>query len=717
MRNKVTIFFTVLLAMVVLASGTELKVQKPLKGKIRTDVKSRNASQEKISFSDAIKTETSLQKTNAVRKTAEASHVQVGLSGNGYGWLNPMQRSIGRFVGDDIDTGDPLDYLLVGFRGHGDGNADMAVSEINLESGLSNGTLSTWEGSASAINNSITPYGNGARYPCVVALERPLICFNQYAPSGAQGDPANAHPYMITDYTTYGPSAGAWTAPDYLMDNGWVNPTVATLSMTSTENRLWNGPVSVVRDGDDIYHYVGVYETWYTATEESFYGVGNEDHIINAHSSDTDLSYGWTMGWDEDNDPVLIDTNEVQIYRKGVDLNSSGFGVLAGPGHLGNSDPDKDYYFAHTRITFTTTDDFGLTWAAWDTVSLTDMGFPNYIHEEEKMIIWDIVGTDTTWYDGPAFLGNNFNMSVMVDDDNAIYVGFSMLWGASTVDGWYPNYNYSGVFVAKSTDGGTTWGAGRIALNNGIYVGDDDLGVSAYFFDNETQISKDDQGNLYATWLDRRRTGTQISAFQKYTDPEEATGYNDYKTDIYASHSIDGGASWTQAINLTDTPSLDEYELNMALTSRNQDTPIEGDYGRIWVGYVLADTAAGTPATDALIELSNAVWVAEAQEFNSPSSVSDKDGNIAEKFALSQNYPNPFNPTTRIEVVPLKSGHTTLTVYNLTGQKIKTLFDGQVTKGNPFTVDFDGTNIAAGIYFYRLTNGQNVEVKKMALIK
>ncbi len=724
MRAKFTVTVILLLVFAVLASAAD---KKKIKQQIATKVqmvKVKPVSQESIPVPFLNnEPQVSLQKVHAIRKTSAATNLHIGTSGNGYGWLMPHSRSIGRFAGNDFDSGSLIDYLLVGFRGHGDGNADMAVGEVNLESGLSAGTLTVWEG-ASGVNMGIAPYGSGARYPVVVAQDRPAICFNQYvADVTVPTDPARSHPYLVTDYTTYGPEAGAWTTPDFLMDDGWVNPTVAT--MPTPENRLWNGPVTISKDVDGIYHYLAVYETWYSDAEKQLYGVDNEQHIITAKSDGADMSWGWIKSWQDTppSNPVWIDTNQVQLYRKGVDMNSTGFGVVAGAGHLGNSDDQIDYYYEYTRITYAITEDYGLTWTAWDTVSLTDMGFPGYIRGEDKWIVEsidDITG-DTTWYDGPAFNGMNFQQSVMVDEDKTIWVSFSSLWGSKSVDGWYPNYRYSGVFLAKKPYG-QPWGAARIAYNNGIWQGDDYIsGRSQYYFDNESQISRDDQGNVYCAWLDRRRTGAQVSQFAKYSDPDDNSGtvYNDFKTDIYAAHSVNGGQDWSDQINLTDSPALDEYELNMALTSRNQATATEGNYGRIWVGYVLADTTAGDPATDALIELSNDVWVAEGQGFNDPppSAISDDKSAIAEGFALRQNYPNPFNPTTHIAVTPIRTGHTTLTVYSLTGEKIQTLFDGNVVKGVSFAVDFDGSNIAAGIYFYKLVNGNRAEIKKMVLVK
>lgn len=88
-------------------------------------------------------------------------------------------------------------------------------------------------------------------------------------------------------------------------------------------------------------------------------------------------------------------------------------------------------------------------------------------------------------------------------------------------------------------------------------------------------------------------------------------------------------------------------------------------------------------------------------------------------FALNQNYPNPFNPKTTILFdLPLNS-YVTLTIYNIVGQKVKTLFDGEKTAGS-YTIKWDGkddkgSNVSSGIYFYRIEAGKCVQVKKMVL--
>jgi len=651
---------------------------------------------------------------NRLMKTATATHLQVGTSGNGYGWLNSNVRSLDRYAGIDVDLGGDIDFIAYAFRGAD--ASQIYEGEVDVAAGLASGTVYT----SDQINSGLG--GIGGRYPCMVALDRPFPSFNQYMEQTSSG--ANtSHPYTVCSYGTYGDNGNLFTTPDFKMDEGWLAPTIQANPLMTQENRLWNGPVAIVKDANDIYRYVGVYENWYSDQERQLYGVQSEKYILTAHSSDTYAADGWVFGWDEGNDPVRIDTAEVSLPRCGVAMNSSGFGVIAGPGHLGWHNPDSGYYYNTIRITYSITTDYGLTWTPWDTVGLyEDLGIPNYIYASEKLIITNIIGTDTIWYEGPAFMGSNFDMSVMVDDNNNVYVGFNSLWGGEGTDGWYPSYKYSGVLFAKMhyvAGQADDWQGSRIAYNNGIWQGDEIIdGMSNYFFDSEVQISKDETGNIYATWLDRRHTDVQVTRFNRYSDPETYGSDATFKTDVYAAHSITAGDYWSDPINLTDSPALDEYELNMSIHSKNQTAAVEGDYGKVWVAYCLADTAAGDPATDAYIELNNAVWITEGTGFNeAPNAIGDASDPVVKAYTLHQNYPNPFNPTTRIEFEPWESGRANLTVYNINGQKIQELFNGNVVKGKYYSFDFDGTNLAAGMYFYRLTVGNHTEVKKMALVK
>ena len=105
--------------------------------------------------------------------------------------------------------------------------------------------------------------------------------------------------------------------------------------------------------------------------------------------------------------------------------------------------------------------------------------------------------------------------------------------------------------------------------------------------------------------------------------------------------------------------------------------------------------------------------------------IAEAQGVMPRSFTLSQNYPNPFNSNTIIKFeITGTSGEAvqaSLKVYNILGEKVKTLFDEAKYPGN-HSVTWDGTNdrgekIASGVYLYRLSTGKYSETKKMTLLK
>jgi len=86
------------------------------------------------------------------------------------------------------------------------------------------------------------------------------------------------------------------------------------------------------------------------------------------------------------------------------------------------------------------------------------------------------------------------------------------------------------------------------------------------------------------------------------------------------------------------------------------------------------------------------------------------------KFRLSQNCPNPFNPSTTIGYQIPKSGIVKIAVYNMLGQKVKTLVNTIKTAGK-YQTEFNATYLSSGIYIYKMQAGNFTEVKKMLLLK
>jgi hypothetical protein len=103
--------------------------------------------------------------------------------------------------------------------------------------------------------------------------------------------------------------------------------------------------------------------------------------------------------------------------------------------------------------------------------------------------------------------------------------------------------------------------------------------------------------------------------------------------------------------------------------------------------------------------------------FYDETAVSIEDENDSPRnFALSQNYPNPFNPATQIQYTIPESGMVQLDVFNIMGQRVATLVSETMNAGT-HTVSFDASNLASGMYLYRLQAGSVVLTKKMTLLK
>ncbi|MDZ7764553.1 MAG: T9SS type A sorting domain-containing protein [Melioribacteraceae bacterium] len=98
-------------------------------------------------------------------------------------------------------------------------------------------------------------------------------------------------------------------------------------------------------------------------------------------------------------------------------------------------------------------------------------------------------------------------------------------------------------------------------------------------------------------------------------------------------------------------------------------------------------------------------------------------------FELTQNYPNPFNPSTLIKFTVgtpphpspyqgegAREGSVLLRVYNVLGKEVTTLVNKSLQPGE-YEVEFDGSHLTSGIYFYRLQTNEKTDIKKMILVK
>jgi len=107
---------------------------------------------------------------------------------------------------------------------------------------------------------------------------------------------------------------------------------------------------------------------------------------------------------------------------------------------------------------------------------------------------------------------------------------------------------------------------------------------------------------------------------------------------------------------------------------------------------------------------------AAIEEVGGVVNVSDTEGNLPVEYSLAQNYPNPFNPSTTIEYSLPEQTDVSIKIYDVLGNELEVLFSGNESAGT-HSLNWNASNYASGIYFYKMSAGSFNQVNKMLLVK
>jgi hypothetical protein len=206
---------------------------------------------------------------------------------------------------------------------------------------------------------------------------------------------------------------------------------------------------------------------------------------------------------------------------------------------------------------------------------------------------------------------------------------------------------------------------------------------------------------LMVGFLENNVAGGRVDG--KYWPPASDEGIDNYSTT--------GPREWFFIFNIpySATPSS---ELQKSIM--NNTVPM------LWFGTPNRTGASNTAfdKNDQFLIIKNNIFTTEDKfNFTTNNITSVKPENIPFKFELAQNYPNPFNPKTQILFSLAERGMVKLRVYNVLGQMVKELVNGELNAGI-HKLEFSGNNLASGIYIYRLDiKDKFTDVKKMLLLK
>ena len=329
--------------------------------------------------------------------------------------------------------------------------------------------------------------------------------------------------------------------------------------------------------------------------------------------------------------------------------------------------------------------------------------------------IWSIKVTDF----GYIYVATEKGVYLNTGDDTWTLVGLSDYDVRDIIFDSH-GYLYAGTWgggVFKSIDNGTTWtemndGLVNLAINS-LAVNSDDVlfaatfgtGIARFEGTSWTQLA-----NSYAVVWTVAVSEDDILYAGTYGDGLQ------YSTDL--------GETWTKANS--SLPAMYIYSLIFDASNNL--------YVSSWTAgiYVAASSGSGSASfqsvglggagvSSVFIDPANSKLYAGTKDgqiysYNANATGVENTDALPTEYALEQNYPNPFNPTTNIKFSIVDAGRYMLKVYNILGQEVATLVNGELNPGNQ-VVTFDASRLASGIYIYQLS-GNNINlVKKMMLMK
>jgi len=328
---------------------------------------------------------------------------------------------------------------------------------------------------------------------------------------------------------------------------------------------------------------------------------------------------------------------------------------------------------------------------------------------------WAMAGnTEAVFFDGiehpkPQLRYWNSTMPVEVaSTTNHVLIAECAYPAAGERYAWY-NYNTPDSGIA-------TWGE---------YLNDGPIGNIELIVNKEQQ---GDEPKLVCLWEEMQGEVFEFADAQwSFSNP-----YYAYRQDIKVAVSDDGTA-WSTPYNITNSPERDETAVSAyndvvdnkvhmmyfddELPGRDRIVVYCDDYEQNYYLYT-KHQGGSVPIRHPNLEQVNVVY----REFDLTTVTGVKETPTAHpvEFSLEQNYPNPFNPSTLIKY-SVPAGNVKLEIYNVLGQKIKTLVDKSVVAGS-YNAIWDGTDyaqnqVSSGLYFYKLQTDAGVKMNKMLFQK
>ena len=203
------------------------------------------------------------------------------------------------------------------------------------------------------------------------------------------------------------------------------------------------------------------------------------------------------------------------------------------------------------------------------------------------------------------------------------------------------------------------------------------------------------------------------------------TDYTGWSLDLWVLKSVDGGMTWSDPVNVTETMGDFSDGAYNGPEEMYPHTPAFSDSDNVYFMYQMPNWEWNEIGDPTGPDHMNYVYVGFAgEDLNLAVSDNSSDSNksiVTEAFKLTQNYPNPFNPSTSINFTVPELSDVNISVYDINGRLVNTLINNTFSAGEYNVTwngdDMAGNKVAAGIYMYNLTSGETSITNKMMLVK
>ncbi len=250
-------------------------------------------------------------------------------------------------------------------------------------------------------------------------------------------------------------------------------------------------------------------------------------------------------------------------------------------------------------------------------------------------------------------------------------------------------------------------------------------GTILYYDDGEPEyIYQFAPGTELATRMSPTQNATLVTGmYRLYTDVDHDLDTID--VEVWDDRSGEPGSEMITPFGAWPQSTLDDPQAWSYIDFRGMDIEVSSDF---WLGFIYRSDLPVILGDDPAVanrSMSNdgGTWTLITTDLDiraivdyHQGLVNDGGGSVPGKYILAQNYPNPFNAETKITYNLNSYTKAKLEVYNLIGRKVATLVDESQSPGR-HSVIWNASNQATGIYFYKLTVGEESYLKKMILLK